>query len=103
MDANTLISTFRAAGYEVIVYRHNAMIPTPCVGVMCDEPNSAIVDAIRAVIADFDTETIISLLNTVIHARIDELGQGLILYFPSVKWPAADDEGRPRPPLPPEA
>lgn len=100
MKANRLIDLFLAAGYDAITYRYNAMIPTPCIGVMCDEPNSAIVDAIRAVIADFDSETIISLINVVVHARIDQLGQGLILYFPSVKWPAAD-EGLPRPPLTP--
>lgn len=101
MDAETLIELFRRAGYDAITYRYNAMIPTPCVGVMCDDHNRAIVDVIRVAVQDTDTGTTMSLLNTVFHARTDRLGQGMILYFPSVKWPAADDEGLPRPPLTP--
>jgi hypothetical protein len=87
-----IVEAFEETG-EVRSYSGRGMFGDHCLGVDCDNASSAILSAISGFAHNAETgrevEDFIELLSG---HRVDSMGQGQILYFPSIEWQEEESE-----------
>jgi hypothetical protein len=85
--ANRVREAFKSSVYEVRSYSGRGMYGKSCLGVVCDSPVDAILDAIIEFVAgNTDQDTTIEFIDELRNYRIDDLGLSTILYFPYIEW-----------------
>jgi hypothetical protein len=89
MDAEIFIEMAEDANQRVRSYSGRGMYGKYCVGISTDGADEVgVLGEIAEQVADESLRDLIELFAT--GARIDQMGRGNIVYFPSLKWP----EGR---------
>lgn len=76
------------AGLAIRPYSGRFMFGQSCVGIATDAPYSAIADLVVATVNDgnVDLQLVDGLTGLIHDTRQDSLGNGVILYWPELKW-----------------
>lgn len=82
MDAITLIRALEDLDLEPCSYSGRGMYGQKCVGVPTDNITEFTLGVWLALALGEEANQL--------HARVDGLGRGMIVYFPSVSWPGND-------------
>ena len=89
MDSKRFIEIAHNADLKVQSYSGRAMYGAQCIGI--EHKNPILVTAIIVAQAEDDEEAE-ALVSVFRHARTDQMGLDMIIYFPGLKWPDNVDD-----------
>lgn len=89
--AYTIRKAADLCGIELRPYSGRGMYGTRCIGLDCDNPVSATIDLVDALINTVDASDLDECIDALRGAKTDSMGRGSIVYWPKLEWVESED------------
>src|SRR6185503_1826598 len=83
---NAIVETFQDMGATPRSYSGRGMYGKECFGVDSSNPVNDLIRLFGALAEQFDAEQIAEVANALDGVRMDSMGRGSIMYWPSIEW-----------------